>query len=161
MSAISWFLLGASTGAVVAAATRLPWANARAAPRRAPSFLLLGALGAMLFAAAAAAMLLVVAPRRAAGAHPHPAVFPATAASAPAAQRAAPMDVAAAGLAARLERQGGTPEDWNLLAQSYDFLGRPRDAERARERAAEEAARESLRFPAPASAGAPRAAIAH
>ena len=54
-------------------------------------------------------------------------------------QSAAPMDEAAAGLAARLQRQGGTAEDWNLLAQAYDFLGRPEDARRARVRAAEAA----------------------
>lgn len=50
---------------------------------------------------------------------------------------AEPMDRAAAELAARLERGGGTAADWNLLAQAYDFLGRPADAQRARARAAE------------------------
>jgi len=43
------------------------------------------------------------------------------------------MEQAAATLAARLERQGGTRDDWQLLAQSYDFLGRPADAAKARE----------------------------
>lgn len=57
--------------------------------------------------------------------------------SAARAQSAQPMDEAAAKLAARLERQGGTAADWNLLAQAYDFLGRPDDAQRARARAAE------------------------
>jgi hypothetical protein len=52
-------------------------------------------------------------------------------------QMARPMVEAAADLAARLERQGGTAADWNLLAQAYDFLGRPEDAQRARARAAE------------------------
>ena len=32
----------------------------------------------------------------------------------------------------RLARGGGSPEDWDLLAKSYEFLGRPADAERAR-----------------------------
>lgn len=50
---------------------------------------------------------------------------------------AEPMDQAAAKLAARLESQGGTAADWNLLAQAYDFLGRPEDAQRARARAAQ------------------------
>ena len=50
---------------------------------------------------------------------------------------AEPMDQAAATLAARLESQGGTAADWNLLAQAYDFLGRPEDAQRARARAAQ------------------------
>jgi hypothetical protein len=59
---------------------------------------------------------------------------------------AEPMDQAAARLAQRLERQGGTAADWNLLAQAYDFLGRPQDAQRARARATA------------AQAGAPRPA---
>src|SRR5256884_1760873 len=46
------------------------------------------------------------------------------------------MEAAAAGLAARLARDGGSADDWNLLAQSYDFLGRADDARRARARAA-------------------------
>lgn len=49
---------------------------------------------------------------------------------------AEPMDEAAANLADRLQRQGGTAADWNLLAQAYDFLGRPDEAQRARARAA-------------------------
>ena len=52
-------------------------------------------------------------------------------------QSAEPMDQAAARLAARLESQGGTAADWNLLAQAYDFLGRPEDARRVRARAAQ------------------------
>ncbi|MDE2049692.1 MAG: hypothetical protein KGJ72_01625 [Gammaproteobacteria bacterium] len=52
-------------------------------------------------------------------------------------QSAEPMDQAAARLAARLERQGGTAADWSLLAQAYDFLGKPEDAQRARARAAQ------------------------
>jgi hypothetical protein len=49
---------------------------------------------------------------------------------------AQPMDQAAADLAARLKSKGGTAADWNLLAQAYDFLGRPADAQRARAQAA-------------------------
>lgn len=52
-------------------------------------------------------------------------------------QMAEPMDQAAADLAARLQSKGGTAADWTLLAQAYDFLGRPEDAQRARARAAE------------------------
>ncbi|HZF16693.1 MAG TPA: hypothetical protein VE046_12180 [Steroidobacteraceae bacterium] len=46
-----------------------------------------------------------------------------------------PIEQAAATLAARLERDGGSRDDWMLLAQSYDFLGRSDEAARARERA--------------------------
>ena len=45
------------------------------------------------------------------------------------------MEAATAQLEARLSREGGTPDDWRLLAQSYDFLGRTDDARRARARA--------------------------
>jgi cytochrome c-type biogenesis protein CcmH len=45
------------------------------------------------------------------------------------------MDTEVASLEARLARDGGTPADWSLLAQAYDFLGRPDDAKRARAKA--------------------------
>jgi cytochrome c-type biogenesis protein CcmH len=45
------------------------------------------------------------------------------------------MDAEVAGLEARLARDGGTPADWALLAQAYDFIGRPEDAKRARAKA--------------------------
>jgi cytochrome c-type biogenesis protein CcmH len=54
------------------------------------------------------------------------------------------MEAVAAGLAARLSRDGGSNEDWELLAQSYEFMGRAADAELARaHRVADVAARES------------------
>jgi cytochrome c-type biogenesis protein CcmH len=52
------------------------------------------------------------------------------------------MSSAIASLEARLAKGGGTPEDWELLAKSYEFVGRPEDAAKAREH----------RFPAPSSA---------
>ena len=45
------------------------------------------------------------------------------------------MQAEVAALEARLARDGGTPADWTLLAQAYDFMGRPDDARRARARA--------------------------
>jgi hypothetical protein len=42
------------------------------------------------------------------------------------------MDNAIASLEARLAKGGGTPDDWELLAKSFDFLGRPADAAKAR-----------------------------
>ena len=45
------------------------------------------------------------------------------------------MDVEVAALEARLVRDGGTPADWSLLSQAYEFLGRPEDAKRARGKA--------------------------
>lgn len=60
------------------------------------------------------------------------------------------MEVVTARLAARLEAQGGTAEEWRLLAQSYDFLGRPAQAAAAREREKQSSAGASAapqRFP--------------
>ena len=42
------------------------------------------------------------------------------------------MDEAADKLAQRLAQNGGTRDEWLLLAQSYEFLGRTDDAARAR-----------------------------
>jgi cytochrome c-type biogenesis protein CcmH len=55
--------------------------------------------------------------------------------AAPAKSPAKSMDAEVAGLEARLARDGGTPADWSLLAQAYEFMGRPDDAKRARAKA--------------------------
>ena len=44
------------------------------------------------------------------------------------------MGSAIASLEARLAKGGGTPDDWELLAKSYEFLDRPADASKARAR---------------------------
>lgn len=44
------------------------------------------------------------------------------------------MTAAIASLQARLAKGGGSAEDWELLAKSYEFLGRPEDAGKARAR---------------------------
>jgi hypothetical protein len=44
------------------------------------------------------------------------------------------MDNAIANLEARLAKGGGTAGDWELLAKSFEFLGRPADAAKARAR---------------------------
>jgi hypothetical protein len=44
------------------------------------------------------------------------------------------MDGAIASLQARLAKGGGSTDDWELLAKSYEFLGRPGDASKARAR---------------------------
>lgn len=43
------------------------------------------------------------------------------------------METVTATLAERLARDGGTDEEWQLLAQSFDFMGRAEEAQRARE----------------------------
>jgi cytochrome c-type biogenesis protein CcmH len=44
------------------------------------------------------------------------------------------MDAAIAALESRLAKGGGTADDWELLAKSFEFLGRPADAVKARAR---------------------------
>jgi hypothetical protein len=44
------------------------------------------------------------------------------------------MNAAIASLQARLAKGGGSADDWELLAKSYEFLGRPEDASKARAR---------------------------
>ena len=57
----------------------------------------------------------------------------AAAVGSPNAAPAQSMDAAVAGLEARLARGEGADADWTLLAQAYEFLGRPEDAQRARQ----------------------------
>jgi cytochrome c-type biogenesis protein CcmH len=45
---------------------------------------------------------------------------------------ASPMQGAIANLEGRLSKGGGSPDDWELLAKSFEFLGRPADAAAAR-----------------------------
>jgi hypothetical protein len=52
----------------------------------------------------------------------------------PAASGAASMSSAIASLEKRLAKGTGTADDWELLAKSYEFLGRPDDAGKARAR---------------------------
>lgn len=54
------------------------------------------------------------------------------AATAPAKPGAGSMQSAVASLQARLSKSGGSADDWELLAKSFDFLGRPADAAKAR-----------------------------
>ena len=50
----------------------------------------------------------------------------------PAKTAASPMNSAIASLQARLAKGGGSADDWELLAKSYEFLGRPAEAGKAR-----------------------------
>jgi hypothetical protein len=61
-----------------------------------------------------------------------PATNPGGAASPASKPGAGSMDSAIAALEARLAKGGGTPDDWELLAKSFEFLGRPADAAKAR-----------------------------
>jgi cytochrome c-type biogenesis protein CcmH len=63
---------------------------------------------------------------------PHATTAPSPGAPGMGGGAAGSMDAAVAGLEARLAQGQGSDADWNLLAQSYEFLGRSADAAAAR-----------------------------
>ena len=99
-----------------------------------------GIAGAFVATFACAAAIIYVAigsrhslaSRPAAAAMVAPAAASAAGASAMSGASAKSMEAEVAALEARLSRDGGTADDWALLAKAYDFLGRPDDARRAR-----------------------------
>ncbi len=91
------------------------------------------------------------------------AATPATGADrAPQTSGAGPMERAVAQLETRLAQGGGTADDWELLAKSYEFLGRPDDARlaRARRLPAATTGAANLASANPASAAVPAGAAA-
>jgi cytochrome c-type biogenesis protein CcmH len=138
------FLAGVLTGGVLLACVQ--WlahklARRPGSPRQA-SLIAVGLLAT--FALAATVIYLTVA-------RPHAAAAIAQAApdelgSGDTVRQAQSMEAATANLAARLARGGGSDQEWELLAKSYDFLGRSEDARLARDHKVSSAA---------ASAGAP------
>ena len=63
---------------------------------------------------------------------PSAATAAGAAGSAPMSNGGGSMNTAIASLEARLAKGGGTKDDWELLAKSYEFVGRPADAAKAR-----------------------------
>jgi cytochrome c-type biogenesis protein CcmH len=130
------FIAGAGLGvaASVAAIFGVKWWRGTGTLHWRRPYVLAGAAIAC-FASAAGILYLAVGSHRSgenrsAETHPTGAAMPASAGAADAAAKS--MDAEVAQLAARLARQGGSDGDWTLLAQAYDFLGRPDDAKRAR-----------------------------
>ena len=106
-SARSGFVLGLSTGVILTSAFFILWDRLPSPARHAEA---------------------------SAGATPSAEVAQAASmTSAAATSQAGSMDDAVRALRARLATQGGPDQEWELLAQSYDFLGRPADAELARQ----------------------------
>ena len=162
MSAPSWFMAGLLAGAAAMLGGVVLWRACRETARHGRKALLAGSLAA---AALLAGISFAIGSRQGAAiapgepamtgsqtsTMPQPSAMPAQSPMPSASMMAKvlamprgggagpaePMDQAAARLAARLERAGGSAADWSLLAQAYDFLGRPDDARRARARAAE------------------------
>ena len=129
------FIAGLVTGAAAAALAALLWRRVRPAFVRLRYLLAAGLVAG--FAVAAAVIYLAIGARSAAtpvtGIPPEAA--PASTAMTAAAggnSSARSMELEVSALAARLARAGGAEGDWTLLAEAYDFLGRPEDAKRAR-----------------------------
>ncbi|HEV8017754.1 MAG TPA: hypothetical protein VGP32_04250 [Steroidobacteraceae bacterium] len=119
------FIAGAAGGVAATLLALMLWRRAAAAAQRARYLFILATLGG--FAAAAAIIYLAVGAHRSAATHPT-----GDTANAAAAAPAKSLQAEIAGLEARLARGGGSDADWALLAQAYDYLGRPDDARRAR-----------------------------
>ncbi len=145
-----WFIAGALVGATATLVAIPLWRgtlslSALTLPRGRMRYALAGAFVAT-FAAAAAIIYLAIGSRHSLATR-SPMASAGTAASASAvdastksAAGANSMESEVASLEARLARDGGTPDDWNLLAKAYEFLGRPDDARRARAHIANPAA---------------------
>jgi cytochrome c-type biogenesis protein CcmH len=136
-----WFLAGLLSGTAAAIILRPAW---RAFASRIANPVLRGALAVASVAVLGAAIVFLyrevgrpdaVSSNAVASGEPHAGTTPTSAGAKPLS-----MEQSAATLAARLERQGGTRDEWQLLAQSYDFLGRPDDAAKAREHMGNDAA---------------------
>jgi cytochrome c-type biogenesis protein CcmH len=131
-----WFIAGILAG-VCAAFVMLPlMRGARESMKSQKVRVALIAGGVLVFAAAAFFMYralgtpeAIVTSPVAAAASPHPGVGDGKPGNAQS------MESVVASLEARLSREGGKREDWLLLAQSYDYLGRTADAQRARQQA--------------------------
>lgn len=136
-----WFFAGLLSGTAAAIVLRPAW---QAFAGRIANRALRGALAVACVALMGAAVVFLyrevgrpdaLTANAAASGEPHPGAAPSATGGKPLS-----MEESAALLAARLERQGGSSDDWQLLAQSYDFLGRPADAAKAREHLGGEAA---------------------
>jgi len=128
------FIAGVLVGAAaILISTTLRARMARGRERLRPW--LLGAAALVAVLASVSIMYARLAPRSVV-----PATVSAAAMGSPSAAPAQSMDTAVAGLEARLARGEGSDADWTLLAQAYEFLGRPEDAQRARQHVAGPAA---------------------
>lgn len=128
MSALFWFIAGVAAGVAATFAATPLWRVARGATGRTPLYYAIAGCGVAILGAASVLVYRLID-------HPATVSAPTAMAAAAPAGKARSLEEATAGLEARLARQGGSPSDWTLLAQSYEFLGRTADAQRARERA--------------------------
>lgn len=127
MSAPFWFFAGLLAG-VTATSIAVPLRRGVGRVGARPLIYIGG--GIAVFTAVAAGLYLALGSlqQKPDSAHAHPEANVSTPGG-----TALSMEEATAQLEARLDRDGGSPNDWQLLAQSYEFLGRKDDAKRARE----------------------------
>jgi cytochrome c-type biogenesis protein CcmH len=135
--ALFYFFAGLLAGVVATLVAPRLWRTASAlAPGRVRYQLIGGAVAS--FALVAGIIYLTIGSRHPPARQMAGGAAPAAMGGANAASANAPaksMQDAVAGLEARLARDGGSPGDWTLLAQAYEFMGRPDDAKRARAKA--------------------------
>jgi cytochrome c-type biogenesis protein CcmH len=138
MNATFWFTAGVLTGATVTAVSMPLWRGIGGAFTTRPRAYVIGAAAVAVFACSAALLYLAIGSPS--SLQPKSSLSTALAHPSGAANgtsgKPRSMEEATAGLEARLEREGGTAEEWELLAKSYEFLGRSADESRARARAA-------------------------
>jgi cytochrome c-type biogenesis protein CcmH len=135
MNAGFWFTVGVLTGATATAASVPFWRGLGAMLTGRRRIYAMAGAGLAVFASSAALLYLAIGSR--ATSSTHVAVAPAhavgTESASGAGTKAISMQDATTRLESRLEKDGGSAEDWELLAKSYEFLGRTADAERARQ----------------------------
>lgn len=140
MNSYFWFLAGTMTGFAAVLVVLPLWRGAAAALTQRRVRVGVTVVGVIVFAASAISLYRALGSPELIGtsvvvASPHAGTQ-----GAKPGEPADSMESAVAQLEARVARDGGKREDWLLLAQSYDFLGRTADAERARKSAENPAA---------------------
>lgn len=150
MNAGFWFTVGVLTGAMATAATVPFWRRVGAMLSGGRRIYAMAGAGLAVFALSAALLYLVIDSR--ATSSTRLAVTPGHAVgnegASSAGSKALSMQDATTRLEARLVKDGGSAEDWELLAKSYEFLGRPEDAARARQHRASATSAASMPGPA-------------
>jgi cytochrome c-type biogenesis protein CcmH len=131
-----WYLAGLLSGVAAALIVLTLWQSLAARVPQTARRYLIGASIVLVIGAVVTALYSMVGRPDAIVQSPAPTAMPHPGARAPLPGEAPrSIEQATAELEQRLTRNGGTREDWLLLAQSYEFLGRNDDAARARAQA--------------------------
>jgi len=136
MNAGFWFTVGVVTGATATAATVPLWPALARIPAGRRRLLALAGTGVALLALAVGLLYLAIDSKATSSTRATVQTANPVGTDGTSGTKALSMQEATAQLEARLERNGGSADDWELLAKSYEFLGRPADAARARQHVA-------------------------